>query len=293
VRRIGLTRRLSRFLAFTAVASICSLGTQAQEIRWYTNFDEAKADALVQNKFMILYFEQSSSDRSFKMNSGTWNQPSVIEQAEKLICVRIDYDQMRVSNDLMWKLKNEKLETRYRVDYLPLTVFIDPLGYVITRADGYIAREDMTRIMGSLPKDVSKLFADLRELDAKPDDVPLTIAAGDAYHSIGMAQLSNQYYRQLEDTDTVKSDTALADHINTFTALNLRLLGDLQKCIRLLEEGLDRYPRSENRPAQLFLLTKFYLEDTNEIRAREYVTILQKSYPGNKYSTMAEGLFKR
>ena len=288
-----MQRWLNKVLAVAAMASLSPSILRSQEIHWYTNFDEAKTDALAHDRFMIVYFEQSSSDRSFKMNSGTWNQLPVIEQAEKLICVKIDDDQMRVSNDLMWKLKNEKLATRYRVEYLPLTVFIDPLGSVIARAEGCVASEDLTRMMKALPKDLTRLFVALRNLDAKSDDAPLTISVGDAYHAIGMAQLSNQYYRQADDADTVKRDPILAEHIHTFTALNYRLLGDLQKCIRLLEEGLDRYPKSENRPAQLFLLTKFYLEDTDEIKAREYATILQNVYPGNKYATMAQDLFKR
>lgn len=288
-----MPRWLNMTLALTVMACLSSPFLACQEIHWYTNFDEAKSDALAHDKFMILFFEQSSGDRSFKMNSGTWNQLPVIEQAERLICVRIDYDQMRVSNDLMWRLKNDKLATRYRLEYLPLTVFIDPLGSVIARADGYVGTEDLTRIIRDIPKDVAKLFVALRNLDAKSDDALLAIGVGDAYHSIGMAQLSNQYYRQADDADTVKQDPVLAEHLQTFTALNYRLLGDRQKCIRLLEEALDKYPKSENRPAQMFLLAKFYLEDTDEIKAREYATILQKIYPGNRYTTMAQDLFKR
>ena len=69
-----MQRWLNKALTLALLAVLCVPTLVCQEIHWYTNFDEAKSDALAHDKFMIVFFEQSSGDRSFKMNSGTWNQ---------------------------------------------------------------------------------------------------------------------------------------------------------------------------------------------------------------------------
>jgi len=75
-------------------------------------------------------------------------------------------------------------------------------------------------------------------------------------------------------------------------AKNYVALNDVHAAIDLLERMLDKYPASERRPEQLYLLTKLNLQSLNEIRAREYLDVLEKKFPESPWTKLAEELLK-
>jgi tetratricopeptide (TPR) repeat protein len=262
----------------------------SQEIHWYRSFDDAKVEAYLQNKLLLLYFERSSSERSFKMDHESWNQLPIIDLSNNFIFVRIDYEEGQWA---IFRERYQQLARRYRVEFLPTTVIIDVIGNQFYRMEDYISVSEMKRVMQPLPKDLFEVYAVLKKLESQPTDVALLIAAGDSYQRINLPQMSNQYYEKVVDEETVKTNKKLADHIQTYRAINFHLMGELTRSIELFEECLDKYPTSGNRPLQLYMLTKLYLQYLNENRAEEYYRTLRREFPDNQYTKSAKKLLAR
>jgi len=266
---------------------------QSQQIDWLRNLGEAKLQATVENKLILLYFESTSSERSLKMDMETWNQPPIVQIAKKFVCVRIDFEQMRQSANIILKDRNQSLITRYRVTYLPTLVFIDIHGHVFLRAEDFESAQEMKTLMQALPTDLSNVYPTLTALEKEPDNVRLKIAVADSFQRLRQFQISNEYYREMSNADTLKIDQELAEHVDMYTAMNHYELNELHASIDLFERVLDKYPGSKHHPEQLFMLAKLYLLTLNDIRAREYLDMLEKEYPKNYFTHLARGLFKK
>lgn len=264
----------------------------AQGIHWVLDIDEAKRQAYAENKFLLLLFEYASYDRSARMTSDVWNQDSIVALSRTYVCVRVDYEMMRTSHNIVLKDKNQKLSTRYRVTYLPTVVITDPPGNALIRFTDEIPLSDITGIMRSLPGDLNHLYGVLLQLETSPADIGLQLAAADEYQHLEVSHLSSMYYSQVEENDTMKNDTRLAERVQSAQALNFERLGQVVKAIEIFERLLDTRPQSANRPYQLYMLTKLYSKRLRAIRARDYYNILSKEYPKSEYTFRAWELLK-
>lgn len=264
----------------------------AQGIHWLIDIDEAKRQAYAENKFILLLFEYASYDRSARMTSDVWIQDSIIALSGRFICLRVDYEMMKESHNIVLKDKNQKLITRYRIIYLPTVLIIDPAGDALIRFTDEIHLSEIKSIMSSLPSDLNNVFAVLRRLEAAPDDVGGQIAAGDEYQRLQVSHLSSMYYSRAEESDSVKNDPNMSEHVQSAQAINFERLGETAKSIEIYEGLLDTRPDSKHRPYRLFMLTKLYLKRLREIRARDYYNILKKEYPRSEYTFMAWELLK-
>ena len=266
---------------------IAAVNLSSKEIRWYVNFDEAKKVAFDQNKLMILFFEAGSTDWSYKMISETWNQPSVIEAAQHFVCVRIDFEQMQQSRNILMKDRNQQLVVRYRVTYIPTTVVIDVAGNDLLHITDFITDKELAPRLRALPRNLDQLYPALKQLEKTPEDVGLKILAGDSYQLLNLPVISNRYYEDVADAETLLKDHKLGEHVAFARATNFHLMGQLHKSIDLCEQILDQYPESLERPKHLYTLVKLCWEDANEIRSTQYYTTLKTRYPNSQYTKLA------
>lgn len=283
---------MQRMTFILAVVFLLPAVAHCQQVEWRRNFDEAKVDALAEGKLILLYFESTSDEHCFTMDSETWNQPAIVKMSNQFVCVKIDFEQMRLSSNLIRKDRNQKLAVRYRVNYLPTTIFIDLLGNVFLRVEGFVRAPEMKEKMESLPTDLSRVYFLLAELEKTPDNVSMRIAAADSFQQLKLYEASNTYYRETAHTDTVKRNRKLSEHVDMSMARNCVALNEVHAAIDLLERMLDKYPGSRLRPEQLFLLAGLNLQALNEIRAREYLDVLEKDFPGNPFTKRAERLLR-
>jgi|GEM_PF-3042388 len=283
---------MQRMTFILAVALFLPIIAHCQQVEWRKNFDDAKADALTEGKLILLYFESTSDEHCFTMDSETWNQPAIVKMSKGFVCVKIDFEQMRLSSNMIRKDRNQKLAVRYRVSYLPTAVFIDLLGNVFLRVEGFVRAAEMMADMESLPTDLSRVYFLLAELEKSPGDVGMRIAAADSFQQLKLYEASNTYYRETAHTDTVKRNRKLSEHVDMSMARNYVELNEVHAAIDLLERMLDKYPGSARRPEQLYLLAGLNLQALNEIRAREYLDVLEKDFPGNPFTKRAERLLR-
>ena len=245
----------------------------------------------MENKLIVLYFESTDDDHCYKMDTETWNQAPIVGQLANFVCVKIDFQQMRQSSNLIRNDINKKLAVRYRVSYLPTTVVIDFLGHVYLQVEGFVREQEMKNHLDQLPTDLSHVYSLLSALEKDPGNVGLKIAAADSLQRLKQYKISNEYYMETAGEETLRISRRLAEHVDWGTAMNFFGLNEVHASIDALERILDKYPGSAKRPEQLFMLVKLYLRALNEVRAREYADELEKEFPGNPFSKQAAELF--
>jgi thioredoxin-related protein len=125
---------------------------------WFTNFEEAKAIAEKENKYILLNF--SGSDwcaPCTKMKQEVFESKTFLSMAEKqLILVRADFPRLKKNQLTKEQIKhNEALAEKYnREGKFPLTLLLESNGKIIKEWDGYVfASQD--RFMIDLNKAIS------------------------------------------------------------------------------------------------------------------------------------------
>ena len=283
-------------IAGTVILALVALSSpvpaRAEGIHWLLDIEAAKRQAYREQKFILLLFEYGSFDRSAKMTSEVWNQDTIIALAATFVCMRVDFEQMELSRNIVLKDKNQKLITRYRVTSVPVVVVIDPAGNPLLTFNDEVPLKDILVLLQSLPQDVKHLYTILQALEQDRDNIILRITAGDEYQRLQVPLVSNAYYGDVEDEDSVKEHPQLAEHIRSGEAVNFELMGQDATSIEMFERLLDEAPHSERRPYYLYMLTKLYLKRLREIRARDYYNILKKEYPESEYTLRAWELLK-
>lgn len=283
---------VARTVLLTLLAISPLAPARAQGIRWFINIDEAKQEAYLRQKLILLFFEYSSFDRSANMVSDVWHQDSVIAVADRFVCMRVDFQQLETSANIGLRDKDEKLITRYRVTSVPVVFVIDPAGNPLVNFNDELPLTEIIKLLQSLPGDLQDLFRILRALEKDNDNVGLKIAAGDEYQRLQVSHLSNMFYLDVEDEDTLKQDPALAEHVRAAEAVNFERLGESETAIGLFERLLDENPNSAQRPYHLYMLAKLYHDRLRTGRAREYYDMLKKEYPQSEYTFKTWELLK-
>lgn len=278
-----------RFIWLFFVLSIFTCKLWTQHIHWYKDYEEAKREAMLQTKLMLI-FCNDNKEQSIRMLTETWSDSSVISLIDNFICFKLSL--IESSGIIQWGNYN-KLSGMCQVNVLPTTFITDPMGKIFIKEEYFIKADRLKFILTSLPKNLFQVYLALDVLQKDPKNVLLKIAVADAYHKIRVAHISNMYYEEVMETDTFKTDKNIAEHVLTYRAINYQLLGDTKVAIDLFERLLDLYPEGVNRPAHLYFLTKLHQQILNEVMARNYLTILRKHYPTNRYTRLAEDLMKK
>jgi len=196
----------------------------AQEIQWIANYDTAKQRAFAGKFFIILYFENGMIGQSFKMDREIWNRPSIIALAKNYICFKVDYTRLSQSRNMIARDRVDRLGLKYRIKNTPAVIISDAVGNELQRSVGYMSENDLGEMLKKFPLNLADLYPVLERLVGDPDNVRLKIQAGDIYRNLKMPLVSNRYYAEVENSDTVKVDRELADHIATSRAVNLDAL---------------------------------------------------------------------
>jgi len=264
-----------------------SVASYGQGIEWIRYYDESVRTGLESNKLVLLYFGLKPNPLKMdKMEVEIWTDPKVVELAKSFVC----------SRDLLsGKSGNipQRLNMQFRIKKYPTILIIDPLEKIFWRIEGEETREKIIEVLRACPNNLAVPYVIIRQLLQDPKNVLLKIAVGDAYHKIGVPHMSNQYYGETYDSDTVKADKNLSEHIQTFEAVNYELMGKLDVATQMLEKVMDEYPGGNLRPLQLYSLVKIYSKKQETIKANNLLNILRQQYPENQYTKLAIDFLKK
>jgi thioredoxin-related protein len=106
---------------------------------WKTDFELAKTEATVSNKYILLNFSGSDWCRPcMQMKRNIFEDTSFVKYAsEKLILVNADFPRSKKNQlDRSIQKQNEQLAETYKVEMLPLTILLDASGKELKRWEG-------------------------------------------------------------------------------------------------------------------------------------------------------------
>src|SRR5215204_6567049 len=99
-----------------AIIVISFSATNAQQIEWLTNLDEARQAAVRTGKPILYDFTAKWCGPCRRMDKDFWPKPEVIELSKQFVCVKVDFD------------REKTLAARYDIKAIPNVVFTDPWG---------------------------------------------------------------------------------------------------------------------------------------------------------------------
>ncbi len=262
----------------TGVAAMLLMAAPARAIQWLHDLDAAKKRAKEQNKVLLVDFYADWCGPCRAMDAQVWNQPEIAGLAAKFVCVRVDYDRERTAAE--W----------YEVKGIPAMLFLDGFDNKTLHVLGYRSAPDMRAIMMPFPESVVDLDEMFARSKQEPDNFVLKLKLADRYRQGGMYLLSNKLYAQAAKSKELRKDAALVEKVETLTAANLAHLDDPGRAIDALQDCLETYPSSRNRPAMLLGLVRAGLQLRDESLVKEGFEQLQKEYPDDPHTRSAREL---
>lgn len=249
-----------------------------ERISWLGDLDEAKVQALRENKLILAEFWASWCGPCLAMDRDVWSRKDIANLSDKFVCLKLDFD------------KEKKASWHYQVQAIPAILFLDAFGNKIAHIIGYRSAQQMEEIMIALPKDLSDVYILLQRIEKEKGNADLIIDLADRYRLWGLKRMSNTYYKKASKLKKVKKDPKKLDHVQTFTAVNYLFLDEPKRARKVFEKCLKKFPKSENRPLHLYCLVRAHMTLGKEKKAREYYTTLLKEFPDNKHTKWADEL---
>lgn len=132
-------KRLSVFLLL-----LVGIATQAQEATWFTDLDEAKKEAKISKKPILMYFTGSDWCGPCKtLKTDFWENEAFLLQADDFVLLEID---IPFRDDIITpehKEKNKKLQSKYnKGKTFPRLLALDASGRKKDEVSGYSMLRD-------------------------------------------------------------------------------------------------------------------------------------------------------
>jgi len=135
--------------------SFCvTLAMSAQDVTWYTDFEEAKAEAKANGKPILMYFTGSDWCGPCKMlKKDFWQNAEFVDQADDFVLLEVD---IPFREDILTAEqfeKNKKLQSKYNKEKsFPKVLALNASGRVMERISAYSMLRDTSMYFQFLDK---------------------------------------------------------------------------------------------------------------------------------------------
>ena len=258
------------FLAFLAsfLPGLVLLASPASAIQWLHDLDAAKSRARQQHKVLLVDFYADWCGPCRAMDAQVWNQPELAALSNKFVYVRLNFDREGTS------------AAYYEVKAIPTMLFLDAFDNKALHVLGYRSVPQMVALMRPLPEDTTCLDSLFSRTRDEADNFTLKVELADRYREAGMFLLSNKIYGEAAQSKELRKDALLVEKVETWTALNLAAVDSPDRAIEALENCLDKYPSSPQRPGFLLGLVRAGTQRRDSALVDESFRRLEKEFPG-------------
>ena len=248
----------------------------AASVDWTTDLDGAQAKARKENRLVLVDFWATWCGPCLAMEARTWNQPAVSAAANRYVCVKSDFG-----------MEGSVLSDFYGVQSIPTVLILDHKGTPLLRVTGYRSPAAMKELLESLPVRQTHVDSLMRPPAGASGEIDATLRLAARLTHSGLLEPGAEQCRKLQRSRAVRDDPALAERLETLTAMN-QLQAEPDKGIAGLLKCLERYPAGSLRREQLFALARVFEMLEAREQAAEYVGMLQKEFPGDSLTRRAE-----
>ncbi|MFD0861627.1 thioredoxin family protein [Sungkyunkwania multivorans] len=135
---------MKKIISLLVIVAASTLMTQAQELQWHTNLEEAKEVAKENKKTILLYFTGSDWCAPCKMlKKDFWNSQEFLRIADNFVLVELDEPRrMDIISDEQRKYNRSVAKKYNKQGSYPLVVAMSYKGKVLDELSGYSMLRD-------------------------------------------------------------------------------------------------------------------------------------------------------
>jgi thioredoxin-related protein len=257
-------------LLILAVACCALGGIRAEEpIHWYLTVDEASAQAIPENRPMMIDFWATWCLPCEVMEQKVYSTAEFRKATQKFLLVRINYD------------KKTALARKYNVDTLPMIVFADSYGNELFRYQGYVGVAPLLALVDALPGDVTEFNRLGRILARDKNDFEALDAMGKRLKQAGLFRASSDYYARAAQEPEARSNPERLETIFNEVGLNFLAVRDGMLAAEWFDRCLRKFPASPRKVQWKLNLAQAYAfgEKKDKQKARRILETLIQADP--------------
>lgn len=142
---------LKIFMGFVLVFSFVSM--QAQEISWFTDYDEALKQAKEKKQLILIDFTASWCGPCKFMERTTFKDENVLKLLQGYTMLKVDFD------------TNTQLVGRFNVSSIPNLIVLNPNAKILGEQVGYQGPSELLAWLGAVTKDLDMATLEIRDLE--------------------------------------------------------------------------------------------------------------------------------
>ncbi|HSR54195.1 MAG TPA: thioredoxin family protein [Acidobacteriota bacterium] len=263
------------FVLLLSLLSLPCLAGGSDEVEWVRNYADGIALAKETGRPVVIDFWADWCGPCLKMDREVWPDDQVVELSKKFVLISIDTD------------RDEGTARRFQVDSLPTVVFADSWGNVINRHEGYLHVDPLVNIMEAFPKDLSEINKWNAILDKDGKNVEALTQVGQFYAGLGVADLSNRYFKRALKTKEAKSNPSIDEGLRILIGLNQLKMGDNKDARKSFERCLKEYPDGSQCDRAMLGVITALLNQGKLDKAEMWYDELVLKFPGSDSAKQA------
>lgn len=220
---------MKRTITYTLL--LCLGFLSFSQVNWIKNYDVARAQALAENKFIIMDFWAIWCGPCKKMDADMWNTEEMAAYADKFVFLKIDVDSHR------------SIAMKYSANAIPKVILMDPTGQAIWEEVGFSGSSIYMKMFEDFPatEAPSEHFAKITQGEA---DANTYFSIGAWYQdaakkteNVGLKRdVLNQSDQHFKASAKEASTEALAQEAEFNLILNHAYRGAYKKAMKKVEK---------------------------------------------------------
>ena len=214
-----------------------------------------------------------------RMDREVWNQPRVIEAADKF--VQISFDASRRDETHIGAISLGKYGV-HAVKVLPTILVLDPWGETLTVYEGFVYPAELLAALEQIPADYSAVRVQREALLSHRNNSRALASVGMLYQHNSSFGIANRYFKEALSGSGSREDEAQREQLQFVIATNEVRLADWRAARKHLEEFRVSFPSSTLLDQVLFGFVVADVRQNKVKDAQQHAAELRSTFPNSK-----------